>query len=346
MKYNREELLNALQKLIPATSEANMGVDGMDSFVFDSEAIHTYNDSLSITVQYKTGLEGAVKAKDLFKLLSKVKTTEIDIEPEDGFWTISAGGTKAKINLKEDQIRKYLNTLPLDGEFKPLPENFFNGLKLCRISGNSSYLRGIYVQGSDMVATDEIRLNYFTLAENMDPFWVDDSSINELLKLKEGMTEYHVSGGWVLFRGDSGTIFSCRKNQDSSYPYDKLMEYKTMFVKADTDIEQVLPRGFSDMTDRVGVMYEDVNGFHAVSVHMRKEGFTLSSKTDAGMIKESGKWDKPFDSEIDITFKADFEFLSDIAEKCPEFYLRQTEGYVDIVFSNPEFMQVMKTIAE
>ena len=346
MKYNREELINSLQKLIPATADSGHYLTGADVFVFDGEAVHTYNDSLSITVRHSTVLKGAVKAKDFFKLLSKLKTTEIDIEAGDGVWNVQAGNTSAGINLKEDSISKYLETLPLDGVFKPVPANFFDGLKLCRINGNASFLRGIYVNGSEMVATDEIRLNFYGLESEMETFWIDDSSVNELLKLREKMTEYHVGAGWVLFRGETGTVFSCRKNQDESFPYDKLTEYKQAYAKTEADAIQTFPAGFSGMVDRVGTLHEDIDGFEVIAVALDKNGFTLSSKTDAGTVKESGKWEKAFDAEIKTGFRADYQFLSEVVEKCPDFYVRQGQGFVDIVFSGAGFMQIMKTVAE
>ena len=346
MKYNREELLNQLQKLIPATADSGHYLTGADVFVFDGSSIHTYNDNLSIAVKHETGLIGAVKAKDFFKLLSKLKTTDIAIEDFGSLWNIESGKTKASINLKEDSITKYLETLPLDGKFKPVPENFFQGLRLCRINGNASFLRGIYVNGSEMVATDEIRLNFYDLNSKMETFWLDDAPVNELLKLKEKMTEYHIGQGWVLFRGESGTVFSCRKNQDDGFPYDKLTEYKEQYLKTETDIIQTFPAGFSGMVGRVGTLHEDVDGFEVIAVKMNQKGFTLSSKTDSGTVKESEKWEKPFDTEMSISFRADYQFLSEVVEKCPDFYIRQGAGFVDVIFSGNGFMQIMKTVAE
>lgn len=348
VKVSRTALLSAVSKLMSGTEQSAF-IEGADTIYFSGEGIHSYNDSITISTVFKSDLFGSIKVNLFYKTLQKLQTEELEIEMLENQWAIKAGSVECTFDLQTDKVSEYIKGLSeiITGVFKKLPENFMDGLKLCRISGNASYLRGISCREDMMVSTDEIRLNYFKLSEAMEQFWIDDSGVNELIKIGEKMTEYSIIPGWIQFRGENGTIFSCKRQDDSQYKFDKILEYGSKYQKAETDSVQILPKGFVNILERVGIFYTDLNGYQAVSVHLTTEKLDLSSKTDSGSIKESIVFDSAFTQPIDASFKADFNFLREVANKCPQFFIRTApNGVVDVVFDNGTFKQIMRTIAE
>lgn len=348
MKLNRKELILAMQKVLPATSDGNFYVTGADTILFTPNTINAYNDNLSASVKFQTDLTGTVKAKDFFKLLQKLGTEEIDIEQASGKWLLTSGSTQAEINLKEDALTPYVEVLDVDSvEFQDLPENFMTGMVLCKIPSNSSFLRGLFVKGIDMCSTDEIRMNFFELEAEMPCFWIDDPAVNELLKLPEKLIGYSVAPGWIHFQGESDTILSCKRNQESAFPIDKLLTYRGVYEQTPDDLLQSLPKNFQTVVDRVAVMHTDIDGYQAINFHIQKDKITISSKTESGSVQETLKWDTPFPKKIDVEFLADFSFLKEAYLRCPDFFVREdAEKAVDVVFQGEGFTQIMRTISK
>jgi len=339
-------LLEIVKKIMAGTNEGSY-LEGIDTIVFSEHGIHSYNDNISISVNKETGLVGAVNAKDFHKLLEKLKTEEIEVETLENQWKIKSGNTDITLNLKEDHISEYIQELEVeDKAFSKLPENFIEGLKLCKIPGNASYLRGVYVSGTNMICTDEVRLSFFKLKESMATFWVDDSCIVELLKLAETITEYCVMESWIHFKGETGTVFSAKRNQDDQYPVDTFIEYQQHYVKTDKDVSNQLPKQLAEVIDRVGVLYSDIDGFQIIDFELKKDKIVLSSKNANGKIKENVKFEKPFSEDISVKFKLDHTFMKEALVKCPFFFIRQEEDSVDVVFTNDDFTQILKTVSD
>jgi len=347
MKQNRKELLEIAQRLIPGTNEGSY-LEGIETIVFKKNIIHSYNDNISISIIKETNLEGAVNAKDFYKLLQKLQAEEIEIVQQEKNWKIKSGSTEIILNLKEDLITDYIDSIGIDNvKFMDLPDNFIEGLKLCKIPGNSSYLRGVFVQDNNMISSDEIRLSFYTLSKKMQTFWIDDSFIFELLKINENIIKYGICENWVHFKTENDMIFSCKRNEDEQYPVDKLLQYKKIFIKQDTDEENELPEGFDMVLDRVGVLYTDIEGFQSIDFHIEKDKIILIGENVNGKIKDKIKFKKAFKQEINLKFKQDFNFMKEAIKKCSLFYIRNDNDIIDIVFyDNNNFVHIVRTISE
>lgn len=348
MKLNKNELLQAIQKIMPGTDQKSY-IEGVDTITFKTEILSTYNDNISVSTFLKSDLQGTVKAQDLQKLLQKLGTEEIEIECQDEIWQITSGNTQAELKLRESKIDEYIEQLELpDQAFSQLPDNFIEGLKLCKIAGNNDYLRGIFIEDKFMVSTDQVRINYYDLSAIMPRFWIDDMAVTELLRLSEKVTHFAVADSWVHFKGENETIFSCKRNQDNQYPIERLIEYKQAYKKTENDELNQLPKNFKVAIDRVGVFNMDMDGYQAIKLNVKKEHLMITGEKDTGKIKEKLQWEKPFENDIDISFMTDFSFLKEIFDKSPMFFIRKDEeqGTTDIVFIADNFTQMLRTIAE
>jgi len=344
MKVNRNELLNITEKVMLGTSD-NAYIDGVDNLVFTEDSVHSYNDSISVSVLTGFGLSGCVNAKDFNKLLQKLSTEEIEVEVAEDLWNVESGRTKAKLKLKQDSITDYISELNLQElDWKELPVDFMSAVNLCKIASNSSSKRGVFVSGSDLITTDQIRINLYKLSAEMEQFWIDDVGVFGLAKLNEPIEKYALTENWVHFISKNNTIFTIKRNNDELYPKDKIIEWTGNLAKSDDDEENQLPKSITQTLDRVGVLSKDIDGFQAVKLQLQQKSLTVSSETDSGIIEESLDWDTPFKNELDISFMIDFTFLKEAVTKSQCFYIKNQSDNCFVVFQNDKHNQFISTI--
>jgi DNA polymerase III sliding clamp (beta) subunit (PCNA family) len=350
MKIDRQELLQQLQKLMSGVDSGFVLLEGSDSFIFTEDAIHSYNEIVSVSVPYLTELKGVVKAKEFYKLIEKLKTEEIEINVEGEHWHIISGNTNARLKLLETDILKYISQLKVSSlEWISLPDNFYEGIKLCKIANSSNNLRGFFIKDAYLVSTDRIRINTFRLNRELPQFWIDDLGITELLKLKEKMFYFAISDAWVHFKGENGSIFSCKRNADKEYPFDKLMEYKNLVQNEEPYLATVFPSNIKEAIDRISIMSDNIRGFEVVTLTLEKEKIKLFSKKDIGDITEIIELPTPFDKDIGLSIMADVSFLMEAIDKCPNIAIKKIK--VDktknvLTFENEFFIQILSTITE
>ena len=90
---NRKELLGALSAVRPGLANKEV-MEQSCSFVFDGGMVCTYNDEIAVSHPVPEGISGAVRASELFSLLSKFPDEEIGVEVTEAELVVS--GKKRK----------------------------------------------------------------------------------------------------------------------------------------------------------------------------------------------------------------------------------------------------------
>ena len=91
MKVKKENLRNALEIVKPGLSNKEL-IEQSTSFAFIKGRVVTYNDEISISHPVEDlKNSGAIKAEELYALLSKIKEEEIDIVPQEAEILIKDG---------------------------------------------------------------------------------------------------------------------------------------------------------------------------------------------------------------------------------------------------------------
>lgn len=347
MKLNRKDLLVELQKVLPGVETGNSILNGADTFVFTEDGIFTYNDSISVSTPVSTGIEGAIKSKEFFNLLSKLKGEEITIIQKKGKLILKCDNVRADIKLVDSSIMDYLANLKLNKlKWLSLEEGFKSALSLCKLQTSASPFRGIYVNKDVMYSTDEIRIASYILENKYPEFWMDDSSAGELLRLKVKLTSLATSPGWVHFKAKDGTMFSCKTNDAAQYPFNGLLKIKTDVDQTKDDPTGQLPKAFKEAVDRVSVLSEDVQGFSVINLSLTQQDLVLFSHRQAGSIEEVVPWDKSLDLEEDeeIETAADAGFLLEAVNKSLDFYIANRKSGQYLVFTNDRFTLLLSAI--
>ena len=348
-------LQEAMKKCMPGVETGSSLIVGADAFLFTPGYLHTYNDTIAVSTPLTAeGLEGAVKAADLYKLVTKINAPMINIEVNGPEVNISGGRTKARMTMIDaTRVQEYINTLGLDAaEWKKLPGGFMEAVTLCKLSCNPSPLRGIAVaaapdgQNAQVMSTDQSRISVGSLQGPMDPLWIDDPVVNDLMKLGDP-TDYAMGGPWLHLKYADGTIFSCKLKDCAQFPV-------TLFNTAVTAAQAVpailagrLPKDLLEATGRVATMASGIDGSSASLVRLtfKKDGLELYAKKDTGDASELVPWDTPLETDPNRVAWVDTSFLMEAGRKAMDFKLVHAEGSETdtMVFTSEGFTQLVST---
>lgn len=239
---------------MPGVAKGEATLTGADSFVFKENVIQSYNDHLSVTFPFETGVIGSIKAIETFRVLEKMGGDEVKIERKQNSIKFTDGKTNLSMQLIMEETRGLIEAMMLEElDWKPLPENFPLAARLClqSISRHVTMgpMVGIRVEGEEVISSDNYRATLFKLAEPMDSFTIPGVSVVDLLKL-EKLEQYAATEAWVHFMNSEGAVFSSRLIW-TEYPYESLKEMFPEEVEEDT---YCLPKGLEKALERVGVV--------------------------------------------------------------------------------------------
>lgn len=345
MQLDRKDMLNILKKVIPGVETGNSILEGADTFLFTDEGIYSYNDSIAVFIPEPTGLKGAVKSKDFYTLLQKLKGDIIKVVLKTDHIVLKCDAVSAKIKMVDSSILDYVENLNIgELKWKKLDADFMQALALCKLNISNSPFRGIYVEKDLMFSTDEIRIASHTLGNKYDKFWLDDFIVNELLKIPGTFTKISVVKGWVHFQSKDGSIFSCKTNDASLYPLDELLRRKIDIAKQKGDPSGKLPDTFKEAVDRVSVLAEDLSGFSVINLTFTAQDLIVSSHKQTGSIKERIDWEEELDIKEDISTSGDAGFLMEAVNKSFDFYITNRDDSYFIVFTKDKFTLILSTI--
>jgi hypothetical protein len=210
----KQDLLNVLERVKPGLAQKDM-IEQATSFAFMGNRVVTFNDEISISHQITDlDITGAIKAEELYKFLSKIKTDDIDLTIQDNEMLIKSG--KAKVGLTiQSEINLPLSELGEVGNWKKIPEDFFSTLEIVRFCCSKDMSRPkltcINVRKDGLMEScDNFRAIRFQMKTKCPySFLLPASSASVLLGYPS--TLIATSPGWVHFADQDKTIvFSCR----------------------------------------------------------------------------------------------------------------------------------------
>jgi hypothetical protein len=250
MKINKENLQEALMIVKPGLANKEI-LQQTTSFAFLKGRVTTYNDEISIS--HPVGdidFEGAVKAEELYGLLSKLSQKTVDIEIKKEELRISSGRVKAGIQL-QSKITLPLKEIPDKWNKIKEPERFKKlvtiAAQTCSADMSQPKLTCVSIQkdgtviGSDGYRLVNCKLEQFPTKD----FLIPASSVFELIKINP--THVQLEESWIHFKNKEGTYFSSRRVNDDYIDPEKIATI--LQVKKKKEIE--FPSKVLDMLDRV-----------------------------------------------------------------------------------------------
>lgn len=320
---NRKDLLQAMKSVMPGIDRAGFK-ENTDSFLFHEGILTTCNTIVSVSTKLDVGgLNFAVRAQEIYALVSKSSAEEAEISIDGGKLRYKCGGLRSSIVLSDPApLVKVVKAVSV-GEFKPLPENFGEAVLASRLSHYSEgRYKGIAVADDNgksvMLSFDGDAFAMYTLSSPMDSLFVDDGLVAQSLALGTAR-EYSIDRSWLTLRYDSGAEFSCKVNNVLDYPAEAILRLVGTVGSAEGTTFK-LPQGFDAAVERVSVMAFDKreNGLlsNNVRLTLSGDGVTVyAEKASRGEAEETVPWGEGMESVSDSTFFVSAQFVVDAVRK-------------------------------
>lgn len=245
MKISKVELIKALNVIKPGLGTTDS--QQMDSFAFMNNTIITYNDSISISIPFESGIKGAVSAKELYTLLNKIsdKTDQLGIKIKEGELLISIDKkTKAGIKIIK-KIQLPLDEIDSTQDWKKIPKNLMEGLQFCAFSTASDHskplLTCIHVKDAIVESTDNYRATSFKLSKKIQKEFLIPATAIRFIK-EFNAVKYNVTKSWVNFISKEGAVFSCRVFTQEFPDISGLMSVKGKKMKFPIEIKEAIEK--------------------------------------------------------------------------------------------------------
>lgn len=357
MKLIKKELLDALKKCLPGVDKDNAILQGADTFVFEDGEIFSYNDKISVSVKLSEemkDIKGTIKANEFFKLLSKLPDDkELFIETTNEKWIIKGDSFKAELSLLKDSIKEYVSILKeVKKEWKDLSIDFFDALKRCKLSINNTTISGIAVKDNKMMSCNGKVLNWFEMENEMCSFWIDNTVVDNLLKF-ENLNKWCESDKWLFFcnEEEENIYFTCKKQDDSNFPYDSLINTVKDHDESISKTKGELPENLKKAIDRASVLSKNIDGGEeTINIVLSNDGIECYSERSTGKYREKIEWEKEINIEKPIKMQIDFNMINYGINKTNQFYVIEKKNDEDIlirvIFYGNKFKCMVSTYAD
>jgi hypothetical protein len=279
-------------------------------------------------------LSGAIRAMEVYKIISKIPTDEIEIDISDKKWNITArdGKIKMEVSSVENKIGKLLTEVDKGRkEWADLSPDFFEAVKACFMKDNMSDFKGVFVNDNNIICMDTRRMNYFYLDNPMEKFWISNASTIELLKFND-LKKYAVSDNWVSFIGEDQTRYSCSRMMDNNYPLKKIIELMNTYKDPkDEDIKGKLPKSIRGAAERASVLSMDLeNAADGVQLNISQDCIEIISERSTGNYKEQIDWEeKPEQKFETLSLFLDTGMIAFGMSRSTDFFLHVEEAKGD-----------------
>jgi DNA polymerase III sliding clamp (beta) subunit (PCNA family) len=344
-------------ELLKAATATIIGVDksgsptGMDFLIFDKDWMRSFNDTLSISYQIQTGVEGAVKAHEFVKVLEKMEGETIKMTSEEGKILIKDSKTTLKMTKMEKDILKHLREQLIslntnDLKWKPIPDGFSEGLEICLFSAGTEpelgQMAGVAFKGESIMTTDRFRITIATMKSPItSDFILPTETVGSLVQFGDELKKISVTDSWIHFKDKGGLIISVRRLL-GEYPYDKMTEiFEKNFKKGNKIKTYTLPKGIERSIERTEVLAgsEKGGGMDLISLKRVGKNLIVRGKKEIGEVEDKIEWKDGKDFPEELELKLSPEFLEKIVKISKTFQLGPNN--TTVLFKGENFKHLM-----
>src|SRR3990167_7007518 len=284
MRTNREALLKVLESLTPGLATREI-IEQSSCLVFmgDGRAA-TFNDEVCASRQSPLKIVGAVKAKPLLDLLTKLVEDEIDVEQVNGELKVLGKMKKAGIRM-EAEVMLPVESVEIPETWRPLPTEFSEGVSIvfpCASTEESKfYLTCVHISADFIEASDRLQIARYPVKTGVsESTLVRAQSLRKILGYD--MTEIAETPSWVHFRNPAGLVLSIRRY---------LEDYPDLgrFLTSEGTIPVALPGGLEEVVSKAEIFScEKAEGNH-VLVDIKADRLMIEGTGATGYYKEGKK---------------------------------------------------------
>lgn len=272
MRVNRQKLLETMERVSPGLTQKEL-VEQSSCVVFHKGRICTFNEEIACSAETPlVDFEGAVTAKPLIELLSRLIEEEIDVKAADGKFCVKGDKKMTKIRM-EAEVKLPIDAVDQPEVWHPLDVNFadaINTVYSCASTDKNQFLYScVHITENFVEACDRFQIARYPVKTPIVDALVRASSIVKLYPLQ--MTEIGETASWLHFRNKQGLVFSCRKFTDSYHNLDKHIH-----VEGETKVE--FPKTIDGIVDRMQIFSGENSIGNFVTVELKNNFLSIRSE--------------------------------------------------------------------
>lgn len=299
MKVKTKELLNALDNCFPIINHNNE-LQELNSFIFYRNFIISYNEKVCILFPFNFDIQGAVRAKEFYKILSKIEQEDLDIIEEQSKYILKTKNIKIEFDKLSISISNFLDSLiDMNKNWNSLDKEFKKGINNVLLSNFIDILEGVFIEKNIFYSTNRKIIKRYEVEQSIfeDSVWLNQSFCN-LIKDFD-FNSYFLQNEWMFCKDDSGFIVCSKLLDKSKYPIEVLKK-----IILNYDLEKLiwfnLPDGLIKALDRVSVFYEKDNNNMNVILNFNKNGIIVKGEQSFANYYEEIVWDSKIDKDINV----------------------------------------------
>lgn len=280
---SRTELMEALEIVKPGLASKEH-IEQSTSFAFLGGKVITYNDEISVSHPVKgIDFDGAIRAEEFYKILNKLKQDDIEVLKEANEIILKAGRVKAGL-LLQNEIRMPLDALGDIGKWHEVDADIVDRIQFtafaCSTDMSRPILTCVHVRNDGLIeASDGYRLIRYNTGVSLpvNTFLIPATIITKLSKC----TPTHIAEGqgWIHFKTEAGTIYSCRTFFGDAYP-------KTDHLTEVDGEEFLFPKTINDVLDKA-IIFTGTDVLAEVTVTLTMNKLIVKGQSDTGWIEET-----------------------------------------------------------
>ena len=306
MIISSDKFLSLLKRAHVGAFSGVTGVPIAKRFLFADQKVFGSSGSVCVTAPFpewdlpEASVDGALLEKAV-----KGFSGDLEIAVGDTL-KIVCGKASVELPLQEANREFYPEA---EGEWVPVTEEFPSMVAACSFSNKTDYA-GValrHVQGGSLlVGTDQSKIYYGLLPENIPEFWLNVDASAALGQVGGEGKAISVNDVWFHCQFTDGTIFSALAMQVEKYPIEELYNYVQVFA-AETD-----GKVCGDFTDEMrqavkqaSVFAGNATGRKQVSFAYHEKKLNISSVGAGGSFKTQLDWEGG-DADFAVTIDAGF----------------------------------------
>lgn len=326
MKVNREGLLKALLSLSPGLASREI-IEQSSCIVFteDGRAM-SFNDEICASRRTPlNGIVGAIKAKNLLDLLTKMTEEDIDIEQVPGELLIKGKGKGRKSGLRmEANVLLPVSAVdvPDASSWVELDPNFSEGVSIvhsCAGTEQTEFVTVcVHIHPDWLEATDKLQIARYPIKTGVSrSTLVRAESIRKILGYD--MTMINETPSWIHFKNPSGLIISIRRDLSEYYELDQ-------YLKSDGTVPVTLPGGLEEAVAKAEIFSSESSTGNLVSVDLKPGWILIEGTGPSGYYKE--RQEVVYDGQP-FKFAIAPRLLVEISKKSSDCRVSSTRLFID-----------------
>lgn len=216
-------------------------------FYFDGDKVSCFSGYYA-SVPYQTDFKIAVNGYNLHKIISEIINEEPTLEIDNYQLKITSKLIRASLNTESgkefDMLFKirdeYLPPIN-ENKWKPLPEDFMEGVRSCYFTIDSNdctnWRYNLSIDGNLLVSTDHYRISRYYMEGEMDKCFIERSAIESLLKFETDFKFYQIVDKWIFFKDEFEMVFGAEIKLDLDFS--GLSKHFDFDVMAEFDLPRI-----------------------------------------------------------------------------------------------------------